>query len=69
MNNKEEYNICALPRLTAKLGEKDLEKWRAEDKEELLREAIIEEKIRIRKKEKAKKRGAGNRRMKQGQPK
>ena len=26
MNNKAEYNRCALPRLTAKLGEKDLEK-------------------------------------------
>ena len=32
MNNKAEYNRCALPRLTAKLGEKDLEKWRTEDK-------------------------------------
>ena len=29
MNNKAEYKRCALPRLTAKLGEKDLEKWRA----------------------------------------
>ena len=55
MNNKAEYNRCALPRLTAKLGEKDLEKWRAEDREEMLREATIEEKIRIRKKEKAEK--------------
>jgi hypothetical protein len=26
MNNKAEYNRCALPRLTAKLGEKDLER-------------------------------------------
>ena len=32
MNNKSEYNRCALPRLTAKLGEKDLEKWRKEDR-------------------------------------
>ena len=31
MNNKAEYNRCALPRLTAKLGEKDLDKWRKED--------------------------------------
>ena len=31
MNNKAEYNRCALPRLTAKLGEKDLEKWRKND--------------------------------------
>ena len=69
MNNKAEYNRFALPRLTAKLGEKDLDKWRAEDREEMLREATIEENIRIRKKEKSKKRGEGNRRMDQGQPK
>jgi hypothetical protein len=34
MNGKSEYNRCALPRLTAKLGEKDLEKWRKEDRME-----------------------------------
>jgi hypothetical protein len=32
MNNKAEYNRCALPRLTAKLGEKDLERWRESDR-------------------------------------
>ena len=48
MNNKSEYNRCALPRLTTKLGEKDLEKWREEDKRELALEASIEEKIRAR---------------------
>jgi hypothetical protein len=69
MNNKAEYNRCALPRLTAKLGEKDLEKWRKEDREEMEREATLEEKIRMRKKEKAKKRGETNRRMETGQPK
>ena len=69
MNNKAEYNRCALPRLTAKLGEKELNKWRAEDREEMEKEATIEEKIRIRKKEKAKKRGDMNRRMEPGQPK
>ena len=58
MNNKAEYIRCALPRLTAKLGERELEKWREVDKEEMLKEATIEEKIRIRKKEKAKERGA-----------
>ena len=63
MNNKAEYNRCALPRLTAKLGEKELNKWRAEDREEMEKEATIEEKIRIRKKEKAKKRGDMNWRM------
>ena len=69
MNNKAEYNRCALPRLTAKLGEKDLEKWMAEDREEIEREATIEEKIRLRKKEKAKRREEMNRRMEPGQPK
>ena len=60
MNNKAEYNRCALPRLTTKLGEKDLEKWREEDRLEHLREATIEEKIRLRKKERQKKRGEAN---------
>ena len=68
MNNKAEYNCCALPRLTAKLGERDLDKWREEDRRELEKEATIEEKIRIRKKEKAKRRGTANRRMEHGQP-
>ena len=68
MNNKAEYNRCALPRLTAKLGERDLEKWREEDKIEQEMEASIEEKIRIRKKEKAKRRGTANRRMEKSQP-
>jgi hypothetical protein len=67
MNNKAEYNRCALLRLTAKLGERDLEKWREEDRLEQAREATIEEKIRLRKKEKAKKRGDANRRMEKGQ--
>ena len=68
MNKKAEYNRCALPRLTAKLGEKDLEKWSAEDRLEHEKEATIEEKIRIRQKQKAKRRGEANRRMEAGQP-
>ena len=47
MNNKVEYNRCALPRLTAKLGEKDLDRWREEDRLEMEKEATIEEKIRL----------------------
>ena len=54
LNAKSEYNRCALPRLTAKLGEKELERWRKEDKEEMRKEASLEEKIRIRKKANAK---------------
>ena len=44
MNAKSEYNRCALPRLTAKLGEKDMEKWREEDRKETAEEATLEEK-------------------------
>ena len=65
MNNKAKYNRCAILRLTAKLGEKDMEKWRKEDREEMLIEASIEEKIRMRKKDKAKKRADGNKRREQ----
>ena len=52
LNAKSEYNRCALPRLTAKLGEKELERWRKEDKKEMRKEASLEEKIGIRKKAK-----------------
>ena len=69
MNNKAEYNRCALPRLRTKLGENDLEKWRVEDREEMIKEATIEEKIRIRKKEKAKRRAEKSKRMGKEQPK
>ena len=68
MNAKSEYNRCALPRLTAKLGERELEKWREQDKQETIKEASLEEKIRNRKKAKTKERGAANRRRDQEQP-
>ena len=68
MNNKAEYNRCALPRLAAKLGERDMEKWREEDRLEHLQEATIEEKIRTRKKARAKKRAEANRRREKCQP-
>ena len=68
MNAKAEYNRCALPRLTPKLGEKDMEKWREEDRRETAVEASLEEKIRIRRKEKARKRMEASRRMEAGQP-
>jgi hypothetical protein len=57
MNDKSEYNRCALPRLTTILGEKELKKWREEDKIEMEKEATIEEKIRLRKKEREQRRG------------
>ena len=49
MNDKSEYNRCALPRLTTRLGEKELKRWREEDRIELEKEATIEEKIRVKK--------------------
>ena len=68
MNSKAEYNRSALPRLTAKLGERDLDKWREEDRKESEKEATIEEKIRMRKKERSKKRAEAGRRMEKCQP-
>ena len=68
LNLQAEYNRCVLPRLTAKLGERDIEKWRKEDKLELDREATIEEKIRIRKKARARDRAEASRRRDKGQP-
>jgi hypothetical protein len=55
-------------RLTAKLGEVDLEKWRDGDREEMLKEASIEEKIRLRKKKKSKERAEQERRREAVQP-
>ena len=69
MNNKAEYNRCALPTLTAKLGEVDLEKWRDGDREEMMKEASIEEKIRLRKKKKSQERAEKDRRRESIQPK
>ena len=69
MNSKSEFNRCALPRLTAKLGEVELGKWREKDREEMIQEASIEEKIRSRKKKKSLERAERARRMEQDQPK
>ena len=49
--------------------EKELGKWREEDRREMEKEASIEEKIRIRKKGRSKRRGETNRRTETGQPK
>ena len=34
MNSKTEYNRCAVPRLTIKLGENVFKKWEENDKDE-----------------------------------
>ena len=46
LNSKSEYNRCALPRLTTKLGNEDFEKWKEEKLKEKRKENKIEEKIR-----------------------
>ena len=46
LNSKAEYNRCAVPRLTTKIGENDYKKWEEKSNEENLREEALEEKIR-----------------------
>ena len=51
LNSRTEYNRCALPRLTTRLGEKEMERWEEDMQEEKRKEDIMEMKIRmIRKK-------------------
>ena len=57
LNSKSEYNRCALPRLTTKLGEKEFEKWKKEELEDKKKEEDLEKKIRTLRKERNKKRG------------
>ena len=54
LNSKSEYNRCALPRLTTKLGEKDFAAWRNEKLEDKKKEEDLERKIRIMRKERNK---------------
>ena len=56
LNSKSEYNRCALPRLTTRLGEKDFEEWREEKIEEKRKEEELERKIRLLRKERNKER-------------
>ena len=51
VNSRSEFNQCAIPRLVTKLGEKELKKWREEDKEMEQNEEKVEEQIRMLKKE------------------
>ena len=46
LNSKAEYNRCAIPRLSSKLGEKEFKKYTEEEKEEKKRGEILEMKIR-----------------------
>ena len=57
LNSKSEYNRCSLPRLTAKLGNKDYDKIRQEElRQEKEEELRVREEIRVRMKEKCKRR-------------
>ena len=51
LNSKSEYNRCAIPRLTTKIGEKMYQKWEKNEKEEKIKEVELEEKIRNLQKE------------------
>ena len=58
MNSKSEYSRCTIPRLTAKMGDKEYDKKRDKEKEE---EKIMEEAVKLeikrRKMERCKRRG------------
>ena len=56
LNSKSEYNRCALPRLTTKLGDKEFEMWKKETQEEKKKEEELERKIRSLRKERNKER-------------
>ena len=46
LNSKSEYNRCAIPRLSSKIGEKKYRKWSADEKEEKEKDLEIEMKVR-----------------------
>ena len=54
LNSKSEYNRCALPRLTTKLGEEEFESWRKDQIEEKKKEEDLERRIRLLRKERNK---------------
>ena len=58
LNSKSEYNRCALPRLTTKLGAEEFEEWKKELKEEKLKEEDLKKKIRVLRKQRNKNRNA-----------
>ena len=56
LNSRSEYNRCALPRLTAKMGDEAYDKIDKIKKDEKLAEAELERKIRDLKRKEGKKR-------------
>ena len=58
MNSKAEYSRCTIPRLTAKMGEKDYDEKRSEErKAEKIEEETVRKDIARRRKDRCKKRG------------
>ena len=45
LNSRAEYNRCAIPRLSSKIGEKEFKKWEKEGEKEMEREEALKEKI------------------------
>ena len=45
LNSRAEYNRCAIPRLSSKIGEKEYKKWEEEGEREQEKEDILKEKI------------------------
>ena len=56
LNSKSEYNRCALPRLTTKLGDSDFEAWKVEQFDEKKKEEELESKIRYLRRQRNKER-------------
>ena len=47
MNSKSEYNRCSLPRLTAKMGEREINRFKKELEEEKRKQEALENEKRI----------------------
>ena len=51
MNSKSEYNRCSIPRLTTKMGEKEIKEFNKEQEQDKLEEEELDKKIRKLRKE------------------
>jgi hypothetical protein len=54
LNSRAEYNLCAVPRLTTKIGDSNYNKWEEKTEKEREKEDKLEEKIRKMRKERNK---------------
>ena len=58
LNSKSEYNRCAVPRLTTKIGDSHYRKWEEDLEKEKMKEMELESKIRTMKKSRNKNRSS-----------